>query len=283
MSDIPTGYPGAPPGWYPDPAGGPGQRWWDGYAWTDAVVLPTPPPPPPQWAANPGHPNAMSQSAAIAATPYLLARELALLPVARLALGFFGVDYLVGLINTRLHLSQLRTEGHQLRLIYRAAEHGQPSPTFSNPQSIDPLQAILLLVFVVAVIFGCMWQFRAATAARSLGLPSRHSPGWGVGSWFVPVVNLWMPYQAIRDCLPPDDPNRRLVLQWWLSLLSGEVLVAAATSAAFFSGTVSLVLSIPAALVALSIVATGPRVASAIGLAHRGAPSLPGTPTQVSG
>ena len=34
-----SGYPGAPPGWYPDPAGGPGQRWWDGYAWTEATVL----------------------------------------------------------------------------------------------------------------------------------------------------------------------------------------------------------------------------------------------------
>ena len=50
MSDQSGGYPGAPPGWYPDPAGGPGQRWWDGYAWTDATVLPQQPPPPP-WAA----------------------------------------------------------------------------------------------------------------------------------------------------------------------------------------------------------------------------------------
>ena len=36
-----SGYPGAPPGWYPDPAGGPGQRWWNGYAWTEATVLPS--------------------------------------------------------------------------------------------------------------------------------------------------------------------------------------------------------------------------------------------------
>ena len=32
-----SGYPGAPPGWYPDPAGGPAQRWWDGYAWNEAT------------------------------------------------------------------------------------------------------------------------------------------------------------------------------------------------------------------------------------------------------
>lgn len=27
--------PQAAPGWYPDPSGGPGERWWNGTAWTD--------------------------------------------------------------------------------------------------------------------------------------------------------------------------------------------------------------------------------------------------------
>lgn len=27
-----------PAGWYPDPAGSPAQRWWDGYRWTDALT-----------------------------------------------------------------------------------------------------------------------------------------------------------------------------------------------------------------------------------------------------
>lgn len=32
------------PGWYPDPGGGPGQRYWDGSKWTDVGVPSTPPP-----------------------------------------------------------------------------------------------------------------------------------------------------------------------------------------------------------------------------------------------
>ena len=32
------------PGWYPDPSGGPGQRYWDGSKWTDVNVPSTPPP-----------------------------------------------------------------------------------------------------------------------------------------------------------------------------------------------------------------------------------------------
>lgn len=36
-SGAPTGAPGA--GWYPDPTGGPGRKYWDGMAWHDAVPV----------------------------------------------------------------------------------------------------------------------------------------------------------------------------------------------------------------------------------------------------
>lgn len=38
--------PPPPPGWYPDPAGTPGTRWWDGRGWTEHVQQPAAPPAP---------------------------------------------------------------------------------------------------------------------------------------------------------------------------------------------------------------------------------------------
>jgi uncharacterized protein YxjI len=39
--------PPPPPGWYPDPTGSGGTRWWDGQGWTDHLQQAAPPPPSP--------------------------------------------------------------------------------------------------------------------------------------------------------------------------------------------------------------------------------------------
>ena len=106
----------------------------------------------------------------------------------------------------------------------------------------------------------CIWQHRAASAARALGIPSRRSPAWGVGAWFVPVVNLWVPYSAIRDCLPPDDPHRQRVLQWWIAWLVAAFGSGAAGICALFSTGTALVVSIPAALACLAVIAWAPGI-----------------------
>jgi Domain of unknown function (DUF4328)/Protein of unknown function (DUF2510) len=275
VSDEVSGYPGAPPGWYADPAGGPGQRWWDGYSWTEATVLPSAQPPPPSSSGAPPPPVAYLQSQPW--TPYsgevsgLLQREVAFTPLARVALIFYGLNILVGLIDIRFHQAQLRTQGHQFRAIVDASRNGQPTPQFSDQTTADPVQLVLGLVAIIAIIFALIWQFRAASTARALGIPATHSPGWGVGCWFVPIVNFWMPYQAVRDCLPPDDPNRGLVLRWWLIFLCTWSSAAAAMFAAWFSGGVSLVISIVAALLGLAFLATAPRMVVAISAQHQNA------------
>ena len=230
------GYPGAPPGWYPDPAGGPGQRWWDGYAWTEATVLPQHPPPPPWAGAGP------PQGPATEVAPWAVAsqrltdfnatglvnEEMWMVPVARVAVVMPAVYYLVTLVLQRVNADQLRSAGHQLRLDWHAAQNGQPAPQFHGSSGFSPINLIVGLLALAAVVVACMWQHRAASAARALGVPSRRSPGWGVGAWFVPVVNLWVPYSAIRDCLPPDDPHRPRVLHWWIAwLVAGWVSAAA--------------------------------------------------------
>jgi Domain of unknown function (DUF4328)/Protein of unknown function (DUF2510) len=274
-----SGYPGAPPGWYPDPAGGPGQRWWDGYAWTEATVLPQqPPPPPPPWA---GAPPPLGVAASVAPwvtasqrlsafnASKLVGDELGMVPIARLAVVMPAVYYLVNLVVQRVNADQLRAVGHQFRLDWHDAQHGITPPPYHGPSGFSTVSLIVGLFTLAAVVVACVWQHRAAAAGRALGIPSRRSPAWGVGSWFVPVVNLWVPYSAIRDCLPPDDPHRPRVLQWWIAWLVAAFVSSLAGICALFSTAAALVLSIPAALACLAVIGWAPGIVSAVAAAHR--------------
>ena len=87
----------------------------------------------------------------------------------------------------------------------------------------------------------------------------------------MPIVNLWMPYGAVRDCLPPGHPERARVLRWWVAWLCTTYLSLLSSVFAFFSTGAALAVSIPAALAALAVIGWAPGIVSTIGTTHRDA------------
>ena len=53
-------------------------------------------------------------------------------------------------------------------------------------------------------------------------------PGLATGSFMIPVLNLWWPYQSTCDLLPPGHPARPRVLRWWLLWIVGGLAPAVA-------------------------------------------------------
>jgi hypothetical protein len=174
----------------------------------------------------------------------------------------------LNLVLIRTESSHLLQIGRDLKIIWDDTQRHITPPNFTN-EMVSPWFLVLALAAIAGIVVTLIWQHRAASAARALGFPTTHSPAWGVGSWFVPIVNFWIPYQAIRDCLPPGDPNRARILQWWLAYLVGGLVGYAAFIAAFFSSGVAVALSIPAAASWLVVLAFAPRVVTSIVLAHR--------------
>jgi hypothetical protein len=105
-----------------------------------------------------------------------------------------------------------------------------------------------------------MWQYKAATVARGLGYYARLTPGWGVGVWFIPIANLFMPYVALRDLLPPGHPARGKALQAWLCYVGLSVCVTATTIAAYFGGAAVVIPAIAAAGCLLGVLVLGHRL-----------------------
>jgi hypothetical protein len=52
----------------------------------------------------------------------------------------------------------------------------------------------------VAVPLFVIWVHRMQANTFALGvLGLRYTPAWAVGWYFVPIVNLWMPYRVMRE------------------------------------------------------------------------------------
>jgi len=65
-----------------------------------------------------------------------------------------------------------------------------------------------LLVLIAAIIVFLIWEHRANSNLRPLGVPRpEFSSRWAVGSWFVPFLNLVVPFQIVRYIWRKSDPD----------------------------------------------------------------------------
>jgi hypothetical protein len=80
-----------------------------------------------------------------------------------------------------------------------------------------------LAVIIAGLIAFFMWVYRSNRNARSFGPHTmRFTPGWSVGWFFIPIANLWKPYQAVKEIwevsrnpASPEDSEPQPLLGWW--------------------------------------------------------------------
>lgn len=85
--------------------------------------------------------------------------------------------------------------------------------------------AISLLAYLVTSILVLRWIYLSARAAYSVSHRMTVTPGWAVGRFFLPIVNLWTPYQGIAEIwrvsvapAAPDVVPTPVILRWWWGL-----------------------------------------------------------------
>jgi hypothetical protein len=95
------------------------------------------------------------------------------------------------------------------------------------------------LVFVLTVIFFCLWVWRAAKTVRRLGITvSVESPGMAVWVFFIPIVWWWKPYAVVRTlwqvAMEPNDWDNVAITQalplWWIAWIGQWLTAIAALS-----------------------------------------------------
>ncbi|MGB6222589.1 DUF4328 domain-containing protein [Haloferula sp.] len=88
------------------------------------------------------------------------------------------------------------------------------SPLFGPLSLMETVSGWLMLVYLVA--FLC-WNYRVLRNAKRVA-PDRMtvSPGMGVGSYFIPILNFWVPAKALLQASRITGTSTGLVLVWWI-------------------------------------------------------------------
>lgn len=143
--------------------------------------------------------------------------------LVRISFGLFNVICLIVSI-VELYLLQLvsdfintESDAVQQKFIYIANFH-------------DNLLITSKIIFIVCGIIFLFWIYRANKNAHALLENSKfkYTPGWAVGSFFIPFLNFVWPYRAVKEiwvksvCDASDNKTKfsALVLIWWLTYLS---------------------------------------------------------------
>jgi len=133
-----------------------------------------------------------------------------------------------------------------------------------------------LIIYLTTVVFFLVWLYRAYDNLRTFRPTSRldYSPGWAVGSFFIPFVNLVLPYRAVKEVWQKSgSPGEALFSEpgppawltiWWvfwlLSSFAGNISMRASfnenvsESTATILSIIASALSIIAALFAYAVV-----------------------------
>lgn len=99
------------------------------------------------------------------------------------------------------------------------------------------------LLMPLMVIF-CCWIYRANANARCLGADDmNYTPGWSVGWFFVPFMNLFKPLKVMKEIWQASTPDLKeswqvqtvsaLVPAWWALWLLSQFTGQAATRLSF--------------------------------------------------
>ena len=184
-----------PAGWYPAPDGSSASWWWDGARWTT---------PSGEFG---GHPAATTRLVKLAVATEALLIVYGAISVLTIGVQAFGISSISVYMN------------------------GYDS-VFGLLETVDWMTVVASIIsgiaFLATAVLWLLWQYRAA---KQFSVEMQSSAGWHVGSWFVPIISWWVPYQNVSDLWRSVGRSRPAwQIVWWLSWLGGNVALQIAAS-----------------------------------------------------
>src|SRR3954452_8189130 len=105
---------------------------------------------------------------------------------------------------------------HQRAVVGR---YNDGNETFHAAKQADDLFGVTALIFLVLLaITGVVfinWMWRSARNNERIGrIRPRYSPGWSIGGWFIPFLNLVVPVRVMHDLWQGSDAEASGYMDW---------------------------------------------------------------------
>ena len=108
-----------------------------------------------------------------------------------------------------------------------------PAESFEGLERILTATAVLnVLAVIVAGIAVLRWIYLTSRNAQALGPAMTVTRGWAVGWFFVPIANLWKPFQAVSETwqvsadpeAPDAVPIPAVLRVWWGCWIASSII-----------------------------------------------------------
>ena len=113
---------------------------------------------------------------------------------ARMAINLIWISLIMEMIS-------LVSDYFQYNLL-QAADRGDDisdAALIANDMRQQIVAIVYLIVFIISAVTFIQWFRRAYYNLHTKVSYLSHSEGWAAGSWFVPFVNLYRPYQIMKE------------------------------------------------------------------------------------
>lgn len=150
---------------------------------------------------------------------------------AFVAIGLAIVSWAANLVFGVLFAVPLLAKGIQLDNL-NEAELLALGEQFTQLETVTfALIALLVCTFLFSMVMVSIWINRSHKNARALGVAGlSSSPAMAVGSFFIPIVNLFLPYRAMKELVSGSlkanhqPPIAAKLGFWWFTWIVGNLL-----------------------------------------------------------
>ena len=170
--------------------------------------------------------------------------------------------------------------GYKLALLVMGTTSWRTFYSESSPLVMtDLLLAFIgILIFLVTAVTFLRWVHRANKNSHGFGAADmRFTPGWCVGYYFIPILNLFRPYQCMKEIhqVSQDPVNWKaqkassMVSQWWalwiLSMIINRIdFQYALTAESFEDLSVSFAVTVVARVIGIVLCVSAIRMVKEI-------------------